>query len=93
MVIPAFAVDRTEVVLFQLRALAEAGRIPRLPVFVDSPMAVAALRVYRRALTEGWDEVRPSCAGRGDVLDPGELQEIRDVRDSRALCEAPGPPW
>jgi len=90
-VIPAFAVDRTEVVLFQLRALAEAGRIPRLPVFVDSPMALAALRVYRRALTEGWDEVRPELRGRGDVLDPGELQEIRDARDSRALCEAAGP--
>jgi metallo-beta-lactamase family protein len=90
-VIPAFAVDRTEVVLIQLRALAEAGRIPRLPIFVDSPMALAALRVYRRALAEGRDEVRPELQGREDVLDPGELSEVRDPRDSRALCEAPGP--
>lgn len=90
-VIPAFAVDRTEVVLMHLRALAEAGRIPRLPVFVDSPMALAALRVYRKALAEGREEVRPEFRGREDVLDPGELNEIRDAKDSRALCEAPGP--
>ena len=90
-VIPAFAVDRTEGVLFQLRELAAAGRIPRLPVYVDSPMALAALRVYRRALAEGWDEVRPELRGHEDVLDPGGLEEVRDPRASRALCEAPGP--
>jgi len=90
-VIPAFAVDRTEVVLFHLRALAEAGRIPRVPIFVDSPMALAALRVYRRALAEGREEVRPEFRGRDEVLDPGELTEIRDPRESRALCDAPGP--
>jgi metallo-beta-lactamase family protein len=90
-VIPAFAVDRTEVVLFQLRALAEAGRIPRLPIYVDSPMALAALRVYRRALAEGRAEVRPEWRGRDEVLDPGELVEIREARDSHELCEASGP--
>jgi metallo-beta-lactamase family protein len=90
-VIPAFAVDRTEVVLLQLRALAEAGRIPRLPIFVDSPMALAALGVYRRALAEGWDEIRPELRGREAALDPDELREVREARDSRALYEAEGP--
>ena len=42
-VIPAFAVDRTEVLLFHLRRLLEAGAIPDVPVYVDSPMAIAAL--------------------------------------------------
>ena len=41
-VIPAFAVDRTEVVLYALRRLVEAKRIPAVPVYVDSPMAIAA---------------------------------------------------
>jgi metallo-beta-lactamase family protein len=91
MVIPAFAVDRTEVVLNELRLLAEAGRIPRLPIYVDSPMALAALRVYRRALMEGREEVRPCWRGRKDALEPSLMSEVRDARDSRALCEAPGP--
>ena len=39
MVIPAFAVDRTEIVLWYLDQLVASGRIPDLPTFVDSPMA------------------------------------------------------
>jgi metallo-beta-lactamase family protein len=46
--IPAFAVDRTELVLLVLSDLMRDGRIPEVPVFVDSPMALAALDVYRR---------------------------------------------
>ncbi len=42
-----FAVDRTEVVLFRLRELVASGAIPSVPVFVDSPMALSALRAYR----------------------------------------------
>ena len=47
--IPAFAVDRTEVVLKTVAEMQREQRIPRLPIFVDSPMALAALRVYRDA--------------------------------------------
>lgn len=45
--IPAFAVDRTEIVLLMLAELAEQGEIPDVPVHVDSPMALQALAVYR----------------------------------------------
>ncbi len=47
--IPAFAVDRTELVLLALQRLREAGRIPSAPIYVDSPMALATLEVYRSA--------------------------------------------
>lgn len=85
-VIPAFAVDRTEVVLFHLRALVAAGDIPDLPVYVDSPMALAALRVYRRAVDEGSPEVDPTLAQLGDPFDTGNTTEIRDVEESMALA-------
>ena len=86
-VIPAFAVDRTEVVLFRIRELLEAGLIPELPVFVDSPMALSALRVYRRALAEGRPDVRPELrtGETGDVLGTGEVREARDVEASKAI--------
>ncbi|WP_026460771.1 MBL fold metallo-hydrolase RNA specificity domain-containing protein [Schaalia suimastitidis] len=45
--IPAFAVDRTEVVLKALADLQDAGRIPAVPIYVDSPMALASLRIYQ----------------------------------------------
>jgi metallo-beta-lactamase family protein len=90
-VIPAFAVDRTELVLFHLRALREAGRIPALPVYVDSPMALAALDVYRRALEEGDPEIRSELRGKPGLLDPGGLVEARDVAASKAIHAEEGP--
>ncbi len=46
--IPAFAVDRTELVLLALAHLREQDAIPDVPIYVDSPMALAALDVYQR---------------------------------------------
>ncbi len=89
--IPAFAVDRTEVVLFHLKALMDAGAIPRIPVAVDSPMALAALRAYRQAIDEGWDEIRPEIAAGPDPFDTGTLEEAREVEESMALDRRRGP--
>lgn len=90
-VIPAFAVDRTEVVLFHLRQLMREGRVPRLPVYVDSPMALAALSVYRDAIAQGDPEVRPELRGAADPFDPGDLREARDVASSKAINLERGP--
>ena len=82
-VIPAFAVDRTEVVLWTLRQLRAAGEIPPSPVFVDSPMALAALRIYQRAIGAGDSEIRPEVIAAGpDALDPGQMEALRTPRQS-----------
>ena len=80
--IPAFAVDRTEVVLLELVKLVRAGAIPPLPVLVDSPMALASLRVYRDAIAHHWPEVRPELGAGGDPFDPGNLMELHTVEES-----------
>ena len=85
--IPAFAVDRTEVVLFHLRELMQAGEIPRLPVYVDSPMALRALGVYRDAIRGGAADVQPELHDRDDPFDTGQLIEVRDVQDSKAIAD------
>jgi len=91
-VIPAFAVDRTEVVLFHLRRLRHEGRVPDLPVYVDSPMALAALAVYRRSIRRGDPDVRPELVGGGeDLFDPGSLSEVHDVEGSMAIDRVHGP--
>lgn len=87
-VIPAFAVDRTEVLLLTLRKLEAAGRIPHLPVYVDSPMALAALQVYERAAAQGDAEVRPELRGRSDAFDTHDLIEAHDVEESKAIHDA-----
>jgi metallo-beta-lactamase family protein len=61
-VVPAFAVDRTEIVLLAIADLVESGAIPDVPVWVDSPMALAALDIYRDPANAG--EVRPDALER-----------------------------
>ncbi|GLY49845.1 hypothetical protein Lesp01_35010 [Lentzea sp. NBRC 102530] len=80
--IPAFAVDRTEVILVELTRLVRAGEIPDLPVFVDSPMALASLRVYRQAVASGWPEIRPELRDGDDAFDPGRLAELHTAAQS-----------
>ncbi|RSM85140.1 MBL fold metallo-hydrolase [Kibdelosporangium aridum] len=83
--IPAFAVDRTEVILVELAKLVRQGRIPALPVFVDSPMALASLRVYRQAVAKSWPEIRPELSDMDDAFDPGRLVELRTAEESMRI--------
>ena len=89
-VIPSFAVDRTEVILFHLRRLMADGRVPRVPVYVDSPMALATLAVYRDAIAAGAPDVQPIARG-ADPFDCGTLREAHTVRESMAINEQRGP--
>src|SRR5579875_366618 len=90
-VIPSFAVDRTEIVLYHLRRLQMEARIPQLPIFVDSPMALAALKLYQDAIRQGSSAVRRDIAGKPEILEPAELTEIKTVDQSIALNRQPGP--
>ncbi len=82
--IPAFAIDRTELVLKVLFELKRDGRIPDAPVYVNSPMATAALDVYQ-ALT---DELRPDVAE--DFRTLTRVTAVRSAEDSKALTAAGG---
>ncbi len=84
-IIPSFAVDRTEVILYHLCRLRQAQRIPDLPVYVDSPMALSSLAIYRRAVAEGSVELEPGLRGSPDPFDPGHLIEARSVEQSMAI--------
>jgi metallo-beta-lactamase family protein len=76
--VPAFAVDRTELVLKALSDMLAQDRIPNVPVWVDSPMALAALEVYRRGSLR--DELRPD-------VDP-ELARLPLLRAARTPEES-----
>ncbi len=88
--IPAFAVDRTEVVLHHLDRLVAEGRLPDVPVFLDSPMASRALDVYQDAATAGSPELRPEVHGRR-LFGSLRLRTIRSVDESKALNDRDGP--
>ena len=83
--IPAFAVDRTEVVLLHLARMMRAGEIPSLPIYADSPMALATLAVYREAIERGDPEIRSDLADATQLLDPAGFHEVHDVAQSMTL--------
>lgn len=89
-VIPAFAVDRTEMVLHHLGHLVRSGAVPSLPVMVDSPMASAALEVYRRAAGVADPEVRSEWH-RTELFTDVDLTEVRSVEESKQLTGRRGP--
>lgn len=89
--IPAFAVDRTELVLLAIHRLMAQGQIPRLPVFVDSPMAIAALNVYRRALRALSPQLRPDLEEERYALDTVEVHGVADPSGSMRLNRPPMP--
>lgn len=78
--IPAFAVDRTEVLLYELDQMQAAGMIPAMPVVVDSPMALSCLRVYREALHGNWPELRSDLPR--DLFDAAGVREVRTANES-----------
>lgn len=90
--IPAFAIDRTEVLLMALRQLMRQGAVPAVPIYVDSPMALAALNVYRRAVRQGGPEIRTDVAGTADdPFDPGTLRLAYSPEESARLNDPPEP--
>lgn len=85
-VIPAFAVDRTEVLLKALRDLQDHQRIPIVPIHVDSPMALATLQVYTDAISAGEQEFRSSVIAAGpELLELPNLHEAHTPDESREL--------
>jgi metallo-beta-lactamase family protein len=86
MIIPAFAIGRVEELLYWIRRLEEEKRIPVLPVFVDSPMAVEALARYTERLRELDPELKPET--RDEVAPHGPASHERpDKRQRQAKQE------
>jgi metallo-beta-lactamase family protein len=71
-VVPAFAVERTQKLLFMIKELMEAGQIPRVPVHTDSPMAIQAVQIFLKHAEEFSPETKDLIAKYGDPLNwPG----------------------
>ena len=89
--IPAFAIDRTEILLMRLKRLLESKAIPHLPIYVDSPMALSALREYRKAIAQHSPEIRPEFYDQPDPFECGQMNEITSIADSKSINEPAQP--
>jgi metallo-beta-lactamase family protein len=91
LLIPAFSVGRTQTVLYFLHQHHSAGRLPEVPVYVDSPMAVRATEVFR-AHPECFDDETLAHVERHPELFGNEhVHYVEKVHESIALNSHPGP--
>jgi metallo-beta-lactamase family protein len=90
LLVPAFAVGRTQELLFLWRKLEHEGRIPEVPLFVDSPMATDATPIYLRHPEDQSADVRDLLARHVRPLHPRLLQFVRGAAESARLLERRG---
>ena len=83
-VMPAFALGRTQLLMYYLRQLEDFHRIPTLPVYVDSPMAVSVTELYQRYKQE-FDLEYQREAQNGDPLNTHEFHLTRSVEESKQI--------
>jgi metallo-beta-lactamase family protein len=91
LLIPAFAIGRTQELLFTLKELEGARAIPELPVWVDSPMAVDATPIFLAHREDHDDEMARRIAAGEEPLRPARLGFARSPAQSKALNGQRGP--
>jgi len=91
LMVPAFSLERTQELLYELNNLIDNNLIPRVPIFLDSPMAANAIIVYER-YPEYFDEAAKYLIGRGDnFFDFPGLKITHGVQESKAINDVPAP--
>ncbi len=90
-IVPAFAVGRTQQLVLMLHDLAAKERIPRIPLFVDSPLAVETTKVFRSHSELYDDETNEYVKNGEDPFGFPRLRYISDVAESKALNDLRGP--
>lgn len=88
--IPAFAIGRTQEILYLIRELEEAGKIPVVPVRVDSPMAAQATQIYNRFREEHDEEYTSILMKKRHPLRTGSMLTASSREESKALNKEHG---
>ena len=90
LVIPTFSIDRTQILLYELNNLVEKGRIPSVPVYVDSPMAIRATQIYRANPELFNDAVRAQIGTGDDIFAFPHLQFTMSANESANIDRMKG---
>jgi metallo-beta-lactamase family protein len=91
LIIPAFSLERTQAMLFEINNFVESGEIDALPVFLDSPLAIMVTDVYRAHRAYLKPEIRAQIEAGDDVFDFPKLKLTRTARESDGISEVHGP--
>jgi len=89
-VIPAFSLERTQVILYEINDLVEKNILPKVPIFLDSPLAIKITSVYRSYIENFNEKVRGIISGGDDIFDFPGLEIVRSPAESEAIHNRKG---
>src|SRR5262249_36965353 len=92
-IVPSFAIGRTEEIIYWLKRLEDQTRIPVLPVYLDSPMASGALQFYREHLNELDPDLNHGAEGQRqvEVFSTKRMTIVETVEHSKAVMNTKEP--
>lgn len=90
LLIPAFSLERTQAVLYELNELFNSKKVEQYPVFLDSPLAIRVTEVYER-VSKFYKQTLQNELKHDDIFKFPTLRETAEVKDSREIAEVKGP--
>lgn len=91
LVIPAFSIERTQDILFDLNEMVESKKIPEIPVFVDSPLAIKVTKVFSENTPYFNKQIQDAMKGGDDIFKFPKLRFTERSQDSIAIKDVPNP--
>ncbi len=91
LVMPMFSIERTQVVLYELNNMVEDGKIPAVPVFLDSPLALKVTEVYKHSTDLFNDAVQQEIKGGDDIFSFPKLKIVHSGYESQKVEDIPNP--
>lgn len=91
LMIPAFSIERTQVLLSEINKLIERGSVPHLPVFLDSPLAIKVTEVYKKGKMHFNKYTKEIIASGDDIFKFPGLTFTDSVEESKAINDVPSP--
>ena len=91
LLIPSFALERTQNILYLINKLVESGEVPRIPVFLDSPLSIDITNVFKKYVNTMNSDVKEHIKHDHDVFSFPGFVETYSVDESKAIMHHPGP--
>lgn len=91
LLIPSFSLERTQILLFEIHKILESGTTPKIPVYLDSPLAIRVTEVFRRYAKLMNPKAREHFAGGADPFSFQGLVLTSDIRESNSIHHSPNP--
>ncbi len=91
LIIPAFSLERTQAMLYEINNFVESGTIPAIPVFLDSPLAIKVTDLYRAHIGYLKPDIIAQIQGGDDIFDFPRFKMTKTVAESSEIKEVKGP--